>query len=311
MSTPDVPQPKRKLEITVLAGGPSAEREVSLDSGRAIAGALASRGHTVHLADIGPDDLSALDHPADVVFPALHGTFGEDGTLQRILEKRGLKFVGSCADACALSIDKVRTKQAVKALKLNVAPDIIVTREHLEDAIAKLSVPVVVKPIDQGSSVQTYVVHDAEKLEPSIRAAVGHFGRAMVEQFIAGDELTVGIVGHEALPPICIRATDGFYDYNAKYIANTTEYLFDAGHSAGLLSEARLLSQQVFRRLGCRHLARVDWIVDPDGQLWFLELNALPGFTSHSLVPKAAAHEGVSFEGLVERLVWMAMEDTP
>ncbi len=308
----DPPQRRQTLRITVLAGGPSAEREVSLDSGRAVADALRRLGHDVHLADINPNQLDALDHPADIIFPALHGTFGEDGTVQRLMAERGLRFVGSDARASAIAMDKVASKALI------TAAGILTPRYELWDAAAldtrdacNLSFPVVVKPVDQGSSVSTTIISQPSDFLPAIRHTVENFGRALVEQFIAGDELTVGIVGTEPLPPICIRPERPFYDYEAKYDDDNTEYLFDAGYPQALLESAQLLSRRVFERIGCRHLARVDWMIDADGRLWFLEINTLPGFTSHSLVPKAAARVGLSFDQLVERLVRMATEETP
>jgi D-alanine-D-alanine ligase len=300
---------RRPLRVTVLCGGPSAEREVSLDSGRSVAEALRRHGHTVFVSDIAPEQLGGLDQPADVVFPALHGPFGEDGTVQRLMETRGLPFVGSGSRASAVAMDKVASKQAVRALGIDT-PDF-----EVWDAAAlqtrtgpRVSLPVVVKPVDQGSSVATLVVREPAEFLPAVRQVVLRFRRALVEQFIAGDELTVGIVGAQALPPICIRPKRAFYDYTAKYEDNATEYLFDAGHPADLLARAQDLSQRVFAGLGCRHLSRVDWMIDGNARLWFLEINTLPGFTSHSLVPKAAQRAGVPFDELVERLVFMALE---
>jgi len=308
-TTPRRASAARPLRIPVLAGGPSAEREVSLLSGAAVAAALRQRGHNVLISDIGPDNLAALEHPADVIFPALHGTFGEDGTLQAIMEARGLTYVGSQARASALAMDKDRTKHALRGLGVNLPAHVIVTAAELAGGVPSIALPVVVKPVDQGSSVATFIVRNKGDLPGALQAVVERYGRAMIEQFIAGDELTVGLLDHEPLPPLCIRPKRLFYDYEAKYHAEDTEYLFEAGFSVGLLSEARMQSLRVFRHLGCRHLGRVDWIVDADGRLWFLEVNTIPGFTSHSLVPKAAAHVGICFDELVERLVLLALEE--
>lgn len=296
--------PKR-LCVTVLAGGPSAEREVSLASGQAVAEALRRRGHDVLLADIGPDNLAALDRDAHVVFPALHGTFGEDGTIQRIMEQRGIRFVGSGSRASALAIDKVATKQLAEHLGIPTPAYEVVT----PPGEPTLSPPVVVKPIAQGSSVGTTIVRDARELTPTVQAVAGTYGRALVERFVPGDELTVGILGERTLPPICIQPSRDFYDYEAKYRDEHTEYLFESGHSSALLERLSGLSRRVFEALGCRHLARVDWMVESDGRPWFLEVNTLPGFTSHSLVPKAAERIGIPFDELVERLIRMALED--
>lgn len=295
----------KTLRVTVLAGGPSAEREVSLWSGRAIAEALQRCGHEVFVADIGPDNLAALDEPCDVLFPALHGTFGEDGALQRILEARRIRFVGSGAEASATAIDKVRTKQRVVELKLPT-PDFELVTVATVDRPRRIGVPAVVKPVDSGSSVATAIVRDEPALRDAVRDVVTRFGRALVEQFITGDELTVGILGGQSLPPICIRPKRAFYDYEAKYLADDTEYLFDPGCPAAVLDQARAWSEQIFAAIGCRHLGRLDWMLDRQHGLWFLEVNTLPGFTSHSLVPKAAAHVGLSFDELCDRLVRMA-----
>ena len=293
------------LNITVLAGGPSAEREVSLASGGAIGDALRQRGHRVTIADINPDDLSALDRPADVIFPALHGSFGEDGTLQRIMEQRGLCFVGSGSAASATAIDKVATKKVAIECGLPTPEYEVV----IPPATTSFSVPVVVKPIAEGSSVATTVVRQADKLDETIAGVAGQYGQALVEKFVAGDELTIGLLGSQTLPPIRIKPSRDFYDFEAKYQDDRTEYLLDTGFSDAVLERAANLSRRVYEAIGCRHLSRIDWIVDADENLWFLEVNTLPGFTSHSLVPKAAAKLGIPFDELVERLVRMAMED--
>ena len=293
------------LRVVVLAGGPSAEREISLQSGQAIADALRHRGHHVTLADISPDDLGALDLEADAVFPALHGTFGEDGTLQRIMEQRGVCFVGSGSAASATAMDKVQTKKLAEQLSIPT-PEYEIIDAGCEPSFAA---PVVVKPIAQGSSVGTTVIKDQSKVASTVAAVAGEFGQALVEQFVAGDEITVGFLGEQPLPPICIRPKREFYDYEAKYRDDHTEYLFDAGIDPDVLARAQQESARVYKALNCRHLGRIDWIVDSAGDLWFLEVNTIPGFTSHSLVPKAAAQIGLPFDELVERLVRMAMED--
>jgi D-alanine-D-alanine ligase len=298
------------LRVTVLAGGPSAERDISLQSGAAIATALRDRGHDVFVSDINPQHLAALDHPADVIFPALHGTFGEDGTLQRIMEERGLRFVGTGARGSAIAMDKVAAKSLVAAAEVPT-PRFEVWDSATLNARSRpdLPLPCIVKPIDQGSSVATTIVREVPGFRPAVETTIAMFGRALVEGFVRGEELTVGFVGDEALPPICIRPKRAFYDYAAKYEDDATEYLFDAGYPTALLQTAQALSRRVFARIGCRHLARVDWMVDAEQRLWFLEVNTLPGFTSHSLVPKAAARAGLSFEALVDRLVRMAFKE--
>ena len=303
---------RRALRVTVLCGGPSAEREVSLDSGRAVADALRSRGHDVFVADVGPDKLEALDQPTDVVFPALHGTFGEDGTVQRLLEERRLPYVGSDSRASAIAMDKVATKRLVREAGIDT-PEFEVWDRTTSSSRTTPTVPlpVVVKPVDQGSSVDTTIVRESAAFLPAVEQTIAHFGQALIEAFVAGEELTVGFLGTEPLPPICIRPQRGFYDYEAKYSDQTTEYHFETRHPPELLQTAQALSKTVFTSVGCRHLARVDWIIDAAERLWFLELNTIPGFTSHSLVPKAAARIGIPFEELVDRLIRMALEEGP
>ncbi len=293
------------LRVTVLAGGPSAEREVSLESGRAVADALRRRGHQVAVADIAPDNLSALDAPADVVFPALHGPFGEDGQLQGILERRRIPFVGSGADASAIAMDKVASKRCAIELGIRTS-DFEVLEPGQQPTLVP---PVVVKPIDQGSSVGVQIVREEAALRAAVDAATRRFRRAMVERFVEGDEITVGIVENRPLPPICVRPKSAFYDYHAKYHDDRTEYLFDTGLSAAALASVSRDSLRLFERLGCRHLGRVDWIVDRAGVPHFLEINTLPGFTAHSLTPMAAARAGVPFDQLVDQLVRMALKD--
>ncbi len=304
-----LPPTARKLRVTVLAGGPGAERAVSLDSGLAVAEALRRRGHDVFIADIAPDQLAALDTPADVIFPALHGTFGEDGSLQRILEQRGLRYVGSDSRASAIAIDKLATKQCAERIGIPTPPYRLVTREDLAAGRPLFDPPCVIKPLDQGSSVDTAIAQDAADVRAAAAGVVERYGRALLERFVRGDELTVGIVGRRALPVICIRPKRRFYDYEAKYHDEATEYLFDAGHPAEVLMRAQSESLRLFDAIGCRHLARVDWIAEPDGALWLLEVNTLPGFTTHSLVPKAAAQVGIDFDELCDRLVRMAWEE--
>jgi len=309
-NSPRSTPPRRPLRVTVLCGGPSAEREVSLQSGNAVAEALRRRGHEVFVSDIGPDQTSALDHPADVVFPALHGPFGEDGTVQRMLEERRLPFVGSGSQASAVAMDKVLTKQAVAKAGVSTPRYEVWDAAMLKSRTqTDLPMPVVVKPADQGSSVATFILRDADEFPAAVNKVVTGFGRALVEQFITGAEITVGIIGQQTLPPIRIQPKRSFYDYTAKYQDDSTEYLFETGQTSDVLARAAEQSLRAFQALGCRHLSRVDWIIDACGDIWFLEINTLPGFTGHSLVPKAAARAGMPFDELAERLVYMALED--
>lgn len=295
------------LRVTVLRGGPSGERDVSLAGGRAVAAALRSRGHAVTEADVGPDDLAALDIPADVVFPVLHGRFGEDGQLQAVLEQRGLPFVGSGSAASRLSIDKDASKRCWRDAGLPTARWAIVADASAWPTPDAPSPPVFVKPLAEGSSIGVRLCQTAEELAEYLPRAVADFGRVMVERRLAGPELTVGVLGAEPLPVIEVRATNAFYDYQAKYERNDTAYLLDPAIDASTYGAVQAMAVKAFQVLGCRDYARVDFIVDQRDGPQLLEINTIPGFTDHSLLPKAAAHAGIDFATLVEKLVEMAL----
>ncbi|MCA9245340.1 MAG: D-alanine--D-alanine ligase [Phycisphaerales bacterium] len=298
-----------KLRILALYGGPGDEREISLESGRAVAEGLRQCGHDVRLCDISSEDLSALETPCDVVFPILHGEFGEDGRLQAILEQRGLRFVGSGSRASALAMDKAETKRVAKRLGIRTPAWDVMAPADIDKRECAVGAPAFIKPVDRGSSVGACAVRAPDEIRPAIERVARQFGRALVEQFIAGDELTVGVLAGEPLPPLRIRPQSGFYDYTAKYHDDRTEYLFDTGCAPATLAQVADWSRALYQDIGCRHMARADWLVDADGQAWFLELNTIPGFTSHSLFPKAATRIGLDFAALVDRLARMAMED--
>jgi D-alanine-D-alanine ligase len=295
---------ERRLKITVLSGGPSSEREVSLKSGRAVAAALTSIGHDVYLADISREDLSSLDRPMDMVFIALHGAFGEDGQLQQILEDRGIRYCGSGPQASAMAMDKSAAKARFMQVGVPTPLFEVVTRDNLEHVIVQWSPPAVVKPLCEGSSVDCVIVHEGGDLAEPIRREIGVYGRCMVERFVKGAELTVGVLGNEALPPIQIRPKREFYDYRAKYLDNDTEYLFNIDLPVSVLAEVRDLSVRAHQALGCRDCSRVDWIVEEStGRPFVLEVNTIPGFTDHSLLPKAAQRAGLSFAELCQKIV--------
>ena len=300
------------LDILVLMGGPSRERDISLVSGEAVAGALESLGHRVRRADISPADTSALDGEApDVVFIALHGAFGEDGQVQRLCEARDLPYVGSDPHASALAMDKAAAKQAYRRAGL-ATPDWVVIDEagpidRRAEQVASIGIPCVVKPLDGGSSVDVIIATDPETRDAAVTDLLDIYTRGMVEQFIGGRELTVGILGERALPVIEIRPGRGFYDYQAKYADDATEFLFDHGLDAAVVTALQTAALAAHRVLGCRHMSRSDFLLDDDGRAWLLETNTIPGFTGHSLLPKAAAHEGIAFGRMCEMLLKMAM----
>ncbi|HRX86580.1 MAG TPA: D-alanine--D-alanine ligase [Phycisphaerae bacterium] len=298
----------KTLDITVLAGGPSDEREVSLSSGKSVAAALTTLGHRVTICDISPSDLSALDRTADIVFIALHGAFGEDGVVQAELERRRIPFVGSGSAASALAMDKAKTKARLIATGLPTPRFDVVRPSQVADAAERWRLPVVVKPIASGSSVDTHLVHAKDRLGQALHEVTRKYGQALVEELIDGPELTVSVLGKRALAPIEIRTKRAFYDYQAKYIDEDTQYLFDIPLPENLLQRLGELSLRAFAALGCRGFGRVDWMVDAiTHEPYILEINTIPGFTSHSLLPKAAARAGLSFAELCQHIIELAL----
>src|SRR4051812_11216553 len=292
------------MRVTVLRGGPSAEREVSLVSGRAVAEGLRSMGHEIFESDVSPHDLSGLRHPADVIFPVLHGEFGESGELQDILEGRGLKFVGSGAKASRLGMDKVATKQAWEKAGLPTPPWRVIT--SMDEKVPEE--PCVVKAIASGSSIDVFVCKGAAEggaanAREAVQTILRKHKRALVEKFISGPELTVGLLEEKPLAPIRIVPKREFFDYEAKYKANDTEHRFDTGLPAKVVEHCRELARKANQIVGARDLARIDIMLDGKNNPYLLEINTLPGFTPKSLLPEAAKHAGIEFGPLVDRLV--------
>lgn len=293
------------MKVTVLYGGPSAEREVSLVSGKAVIDGLNSIGHEVFGSDVGPEDLSGLDHPCDVIFPVLHGQFGESGELQEILEQRDLPFVGSGSRASRLGMNKVDTKAAWEKAGLPTPRWLLIDSAGGE---GKLFAPSVVKAVASGSSIDVYICQTVEQAAEACRKVVGRYGVALVEELIRGTELTVGILEERPLDPIRIATTRQFYDFEAKYKGNFTEYHFELGIPDPVIREVRELARRAHEIVGCRDLSRVDVMLDSKHKPFLLEINTLPGFTPKSLLPKAAKQAGIEFSSLVDRLVRRAYQ---
>jgi len=293
------------MKVTVLFGGPSEEREISLISGKAVIDALRSAGHDVFASDVSPADLSGLDHPADVVFPVLHGAFGENGELQELLELRGMPFVGSGSAASRIGIDKIASKRLWKNSGLPTPPWELITRAA---PLPTLAAPCVVKPIDSGSSIGVHLCHTEIEVELACDLVLETHDRAMVERLIEGMELTVGLLEEQPLEPIRIVTSHEFFDFDAKYKAAGAEHHFDLGLPDDVAANCRELARDANRILGCRDLARVDMMLDKELSPHLLEINTMPGFTPVSLLPEAAAHAGIGFGALVDRLVRRAFE---
>ena len=301
------------MKVTVLYGGPSSEREVSLVSGKAVIEGLQSAGHDVFASDVSPTDLKGLDHPADVIFPVLHGAFGESGELQEILEQRGLPFVGSGSNASRLGMDKVVTKRAWEKAGLPTPAYRVIRRG---DKIDEILGSCVVKAIGGGSSIDVFVCKApadcmAAEAVSAIKQVLARHETALVEQFIDGPELTVGLLEEKPLAPIRIVAKREFFDYEAKYKASDTEHRFDTGLPADVVEKCRQLAEKANAVVGAVDLARIDIMLDGDHRPYLLEINTLPGFTPKSLLPEAAAHSGVPFAALVDRLVRRAQQRGP
>jgi D-alanine-D-alanine ligase len=296
----------RKLNITVMLGGPGAEREVSLRSGAAVAKALRSLGHQVQELD--PRDGSwTLPAGTDVVFLVLHGTYGEDGTVQRRLDELGALYTGCDAEASRIAFDKVLTKQRCQADGVPTAEFLVVKSAGAPFPEA-FRPPLVVKPVRQGSSVGLQFIERPGDWPGALAEALKFDSEVLVEEKIAGRETTVGILGGEALPVVEVRPKTGSYDYGNKYIAGRTEYFCPADLDAAATGRIQAAALGAFRAVGGRDYARVDVMVRPNGEPVVLEVNTLPGMTETSLLPKAAAAAGLNYAQLCQRMVDLALE---
>lgn len=296
---------KRKLNITVMLGGPSAEREVSLRSGAAVAKALRSLGHEVRELD--PHNESwVLPPKTDVVFLALHGTYGEDGTVQQRLDELGAVYTGCDAESSRIAFDKVLTKKRCVEAGVPTAEFLVVTSE--KTPLPKgWRPPLVIKPVRQGSSVGLQFVEQAGDWQPALAAALKYDSEVLIEEKIAGRETTVGILGGEALPLVEVRPKTGSYDYQNKYTAGRTEYFCPAVIDAAATRRIQAAGLGAFRAVGGRDYARVDVMVRAGGGPVVLEVNTLPGMTETSLLPKAAAAAGLNYAQLCQRMVDLAL----
>lgn len=290
--------------IAVFAGGTSAEREVSTGSGRACALAMA-RSFTTRLFNIGADALpDGYDPERHVVFSTLHGTFGEDGGMQRLLDAAGGAYAGCDAASSALTMDKALTKETVSSRGVRVADGMAFdakAKPQAAEVARRLGVRVVVKPNNQGSSVGLSVVGDMKGLESALGAITQ--GRWIVERRIDGRELSVGILGGSAMGIVEIRPASGVYDYTSKYTKGMTEYLVPAPLDGPLSARIRAAAEAAFAACGCRDYARVDFILSAQGEPFMLEINTLPGMKETSLLPMSARCVGLDFAALVREMV--------
>jgi D-alanine-D-alanine ligase len=294
--------------VAVLFGGRSAEREVSLKSGAAVLAALQRSGVDAYPFDPAVQNLQALvDDGFDRVFIALHGRFGEDGTVQGALELLGIPYTGSGVLASALGMDKWRTKLVWQASGLPVPDYALLDQQSDWQAVVKqLGLPLFVKPANEGSSVGISKVKELSELPAAFRNALSHDKLVLAESNIGGGEYTVAILGEQALPVIKIEPANEFYDYEAKYLRNDTRYLCPSGLSVAQEAEMQRLAKRSFALIGGQGWGRVDFLMDEAGRPYLLEVNTSPGMTDHSLVPMAARQAGMSFEQLVLRILELA-----
>jgi D-alanine-D-alanine ligase len=292
-------------KVAVLLGGKSAEREVSLKSGGMVLKALKSRGIDAHPFDPAERGFEALvNERFKRAFIALHGRFGEDGTVQGILEWLGIPYTGSGVLASALAMDKLRTKRIWAAEKLPTPNyQLLAGDTNFRIVARKLGLPIMVKPASEGSSIGMTKVRAAGDLEESYALAVNYDRVVIAEEFIEGVELTCGILGREALPLIRLETPRDFYDYEAKYIADDTRYIVPSGLPAKKERELQELCLQAFVTLGCEGWGRVDLMLNQRGRPFLLEVNTAPGMTDHSLVPMAARAVGLSYEELCVKIL--------
>lgn len=295
-------------KVAVLLGGRSAEREISLQSGLAVLDALRRSGVDAHPFDPAEQALEELVHQGfKRAFIALHGRFGEDGTIQGVLEWLGLPYTGSGVMASALAMDKWRTKLIWQATGIQSPRyELLQADSNFEQVAETLGLPLIVKPAREGSTIGLSKVHHRQDLAAAYQLAAQHDGLVIAEEFIAGKELTVAILGETSLPVVRIEITGELYDYQAKYFSNETKYFCPSGLPEELESAIQGQALRAYQVLGCQGWGRVDLILTQTNQFYFLEANTSPGMTSHSLVPMAARTAGISFEDLVLRILDLA-----
>ncbi len=300
-----------QLHVVVLAGGPGSEREVSLNSAKGVVGALEGRVGRVTLVEVRDSDF-ALPGDTDVAFNVIHGTYGEDGELQAELARRGVAYTGAREESSRLAFDKIASKAAFRRADVRTPGEWILTREEAMAAADRVTFPCVVKPPREGSSVGVHIVQDASAWEAAVSDAVKYGPDLLVEEFIAGKELTVGVLGDEALPIIHIQPRSGFYDIRNKYPWMTgeggTDYFCPADLSPAVTEAVKEMALRAHRALGVEVYSRVDILLrEEDQEPYVLEVNTIPGMTESSLLPKAAAAAGVDYATLCLKIITFSL----
>lgn len=308
------------MKVLVLMGGTSAEREVSLQSGRAVYHALKQAGYEAIELDFTGDNLGEINKiNPDVVFIALHGKQGEDGTVQGHLELLGIPYTGSGVATSAVCMDKILTKKLLDYDGIPTADFLIVSRSqyeldptNIESEIAQqLGIPVVIKPATQGSSIGTVIVRNTADIREAFQQAFVYDHDVLVEEFIDGTEITIAIIGNEnvqVLPIIEITSENEFYDYESKYTQGMCHHIIPARIAEEITAQANLIARKAYQAMGCRGFARVDIMIDQQDNPYVLEINTIPGMTEMSLVPDAARAAGIEFVQLVDKIIKLALE---
>jgi len=306
----------KEIVIGVFRGGISAEKDVSLQSGKSVFEALKSRGYRVADCVVENDrfeHIAALvkENAVELAFIVMHGEFGEDGRIQAMFEDLGVAYTGSSPEASSIGMDKVETHRCLEEAGIPMADWLAFKNGDAVDAaalVARFGLPLVIKPSTAGSSVGVTIARDAGDILGGVRTALSHSPDALVEKFIDGREFTVGIIGETALPVVEIRTKAQFFDFHSKYLDDKTQEICPADISDPLRATMQERALAVFRAMGCRTLGRVDFRVDGEGNAFVLELNSIPGFTSHSLLPLAASKIGLSFADLCEKIVDLSVQ---
>jgi len=297
----------KKKKIGVLMGGLSREREVSLRTGKAILKALIEKGYAASPIDVGQEIAETLiKEKIEIAFIALHGRYGEDGTIQGMLELMGIPYTGSGVLASALALDKIMAKKFFVCENIPTPTYEVFQRDEIDKDLLRvpsLSLPLVVKPAREGSTIGVSIVRKEEELVPALREAGKYDDEILLEEFMKGKEITVGILHDIPLPIIEIVPRSGFYDYHSKYTKGETEYIIPARIPREQYLYAQEISLKAFHVLGCSGCARVDLMTDEGGNPFVIDVNTMPGMTETSLIPKAASYAGINFEDLVERIL--------
>src|SRR4030043_569043 len=300
-------QSLKKKKVAVMMGGLSREREISLKTGKAILKALTEKGYTVTAIDVGEDIGEKLVRgKIECVFLALHGRFGEDGTIQGMLELMRIPYTGSDVLASALAMHKIMAKKFFLCEKIPTPRFEVLQREEIKKGLQKkisLPLPVVVKPAREGSTIGISIVRKEEELLSAFKKAVEYDEEILIEEFMKGKEITVGILEDIPLPMIEIVPKRGFYDFHSKYTKGETQYILPARISREKYLYAQEISLKAFQTLGCSGVTRIDLMTDENENPFVIDVNTMPGMTETSLLPKAASYAGIPFEDLVERIL--------